>query len=82
MIRIAVLFFAHARELAGTDRATFDLAAGATTTALLATIIDHHPRLSVIRHQLRLAVNQTYAAVERELRDGDEVAVLPPVSGG
>jgi molybdopterin synthase catalytic subunit len=55
---------------------------GATVGALLDHLIAAHPALASLRANLRVAVNQEFAALDRVLADGDEVALIPPVSGG
>ena len=82
MIRVTVKFFALARDLAGTDRAVFDLPADATTFLMMNLLVDRYPRLAGLRNHLRLAVNSAYAGGSAPLADNDEVAVIPPVSGG
>lgn len=82
MIRIDVTLFAHARDLAGTGRETVELPAGATASDLLRLLEERHPRLSALGGRARLAVNRAYAAPTLTLSDGDEAAVIPPVSGG
>ena len=82
MIRVSVEFFAVARDLAGTDKASFDLPDGAATSLMMQLLADRYPALRQMKNQLRLAVNCTYASSSVVLRDRDEVAVIPPVSGG
>lgn len=82
MIRVSVEFFAIARDLAGTETASFDLPDDATTSLMMQLLADRYPALRQMKDQLRLAVNRTYASSSVVLRDRDEVAVIPPVSGG
>ena len=58
------------------------LASGATLRDLVCYFEDRVPKLRELRPSLALALNQEYACLERELRTGDEVGFLPPVSGG
>ncbi len=82
MIRVTVIFFARARDLAGTEKAVFELSPDATTSLMMQVLVDRYPALRELQDHLRLAVNRSYAAGTAALRDGDEVAVIPPVSGG
>ena len=78
-MRVTVLFFARARDDAGRDSAIFDLPDGATIAALRAHLASRvHPALG----RYGFAVNEIWAKDDQALADGDEVAVLPPISGG
>ena len=76
-MKIVVKLFAGLREQAGADVRELELAAGAR-------VGDVWPRLELGEEPdgLLYAVNKEYAAAKRELADGDEVALIPPVSGG
>jgi len=80
-VAITVLYFAVAREAAGTDSESL---AGAPTTvgALRALLPERHPKLARVLPRCRLAVDQTFAQDGDPVPDGAEVAVIPPVSGG
>jgi molybdopterin converting factor subunit 1 len=78
-MRVTVLYFAAARERAGVSREELELPAGSSTDAVLAEVVKRHPPLEGIAGKLRLAVDQDFAGT---LRDGSEVALIPPVSGG
>jgi molybdopterin converting factor small subunit len=69
--------FARYRERLGFDRLELPLPSPATLAALLA-----EPRLAALPPDALFAVNQAFAGREAVLRDGDEVALMPPVSGG
>lgn len=81
-MRIDVLFFATARERAGTDRLSLDLADGATVAQLWRRLGDDRPALAAVLPTCRAAIDEAFAAQTAVLRDGAVVAVLPPVSGG
>jgi molybdopterin synthase catalytic subunit len=82
-MKIRVLYFAAARERAGTGEEIIELADGADLGGLLAAVEAAHPELGGLRAHLRFAVNQAFVKGEDgALSDGDEVAVIPPVSGG
>ncbi|MCA8977534.1 MAG: molybdopterin converting factor subunit 1 [Planctomycetes bacterium] len=79
-IRVTVRCFAAVREALGTDSVACEVAAGTTVGELLGTLARDHAGLS--RLALAFAVNQDYARAETVLRDADEVAFIPPISGG
>jgi molybdopterin synthase catalytic subunit len=80
-VPVTVLFFAVAREAAGTDAES--LPVGPTTVGELRTLLAaRHPALARVLPRCRLAVDQEFAADADPVRDGAEVAVIPPVSGG
>ena len=56
--------------------------AGATTADLRTALARDHPRLAVLLERSALAVNAEFAAADQQLQEGDEIALLPPVSGG
>ena len=82
-IRLRVLFFGAAREAAGADETTLEVAPPATAADAFGEILSRHPALRRFGASLLLAVNQEYARErDLELKDGDELALFPPVSGG
>jgi len=81
-MRVTLLYFAAARERAGTPRELVELRDGATAADAREAACAAHPGLRAIAERLRLAVDQEFAPAERPLRDGSEVAFIPPVSGG
>jgi molybdopterin synthase catalytic subunit len=81
-LRVRVLFFGVLRDLVGSASDEVALAEGATLRDLLAQYEAKSPRLKQFAPALAFAVNQEYAAPAARLHEGDEVAFLPPVSGG
>ncbi|HVA38797.1 MAG TPA: molybdopterin converting factor subunit 1 [Candidatus Dormibacteraeota bacterium] len=79
---IRVLAFARARELMGSGESTIELPEGATVAQLRAHLSERVPQLAGLGGSLRFARNGALAAEDQSLHDGDEVALLPPVSGG
>lgn len=81
-MKVRVLFFGMLREIAGKSVEEVDLSAGSSIRDILVRYETEIPKLKAVLPSVACAVNQTYAAPETQLKDGDEVALLPPVSGG
>lgn len=81
-MRVRVLFFGMLKDLAGKPSDEIDLREGALVRDVLAHYEARIPRLQESLPSLALAVNQQYAGPEMKLKADDEVALLPPVSGG
>ncbi len=80
-MRVHVLYFAGARDAAGAARETI-ADAPATVGALRGVLAAVHPRLAAVLARSRIAVDEEFASDDAPLRDGAEVAIVPPVSGG
>ena len=81
-MRVRVRLFAMQRELAGTREVSLDLADGSTIEDAWTAIVGRFPALAPGRTSLRFARNGEYADAAAELAEGDELAFIPPVSGG
>ncbi len=81
-MRVTVLFFGVLKEMLASESQTLDLPQGATVDAVLGHFRELMPQQPKLWSTLAVAVNQSYARGSCLLRDGDEVALLPPVSGG
>jgi molybdopterin converting factor subunit 1 len=81
-MRVRILFFGVLKDLAGKSNYTLELREGATVREMLAQCEAQLPRIKTSLPSLAVAVNQQYANMDAELKAGDEVALLPPVSGG
>jgi MoaE-MoaD fusion protein len=81
-MRVTVLFFGVLKEMLSSASQTLDLPAGSTVDAVLEHYRELLPQQPKLWSTLAIAVNQSYAVKGCLLRDGDEVALLPPVSGG
>ena len=77
IMMITVLAFARYRALLGFDRVQIPFSQAATLAALLADT-----RFGALPKDALLAVNQAFVKRDAQLEDGDEVALMPPVSGG
>jgi molybdopterin converting factor subunit 1 len=81
-ISVRVRLFAIQRELAGTRELALSLPAGSDVAAAWDALVEVHPSLAPGRDSVRFARNGDYAEPMTTLQDGDEVAMIPPVSGG
>lgn len=81
-MRVQVLLFSVLREKIGAPSLSVELAAPATGADLLDRLADEHPAIGEYRGVLRLGVNEAYEPESVALADGDEVALITPVSGG
>ena len=81
-IRVKVLFFGRLKELTGHVEDSIESAEAATIEQLFALYATRHPELAKYRSSVVASRNQEFAAWDTPLRAGDEVAFLPPVSGG
>lgn len=81
-MQIRVLFFGVLKELAGNADEFVVLAPNATVGDLLTHLENRAPRLKAVLSSVAMSVNEEYAGPEAKLKQGDEVALLPPVSGG
>lgn len=81
-MKIKVLLFASFREIVGASELTLTVDDGCTTTTLFEQLCEKHPQLKLGADQISVAVNKAYISASSELKDNDEVAFLPPISGG
>lgn len=81
-MRVTVRLFARLKDLAGASELAQDLPDGATAEAAWRRLVQATPALGDYEKAMSVAVNAEYARMSAPLRDGDEVAFLPPVSGG
>ena len=77
-----VLFFAQLKDAAGCDSTELASAAPLNAEQLWAELLKQFPKLAAYRPSVRLAKNCEYAPSEATFTDTDEVALIPPVSGG
>ena len=81
-MHVQIFFFASCRDAVGSSKIDWKAARGVTTGQLLEEVVAKHPQMEPFKKSILLAVNQTYVPKEHPLKDGDEVAFIPPVSGG
>ncbi|XP_042681550.1 molybdopterin synthase sulfur carrier subunit [Centrocercus urophasianus] len=83
--QVTVLYFAKSAELVGLRSESVSVPQRITSLQLWEEIVKIHPRLAVIREQVVFAVRQEYVLLGDQLlvlQTGDEVAIIPPISGG
>jgi molybdopterin synthase catalytic subunit len=81
-LRVRVLFFGAAREIARSAEIELELRAPSNASSALEEVLARYPELRRFGRSLLLAVNQEYAREDLEVHEGDELALFPPVSGG
>jgi len=79
---IRVLFFGAARDVVDTNPLDLSLDAPATVSSAFQSLVSRFSQLERFGRSLLFAVNQEYATPETQLKENDELAVFPPVSGG
>lgn len=78
---IQILTFGIARDITGASALKIDLSEGATVADLQAVLWEQFPAFARLS-SLMIAVNAAYSSEQTVLRESDEVALIPPVSGG
>jgi molybdopterin converting factor subunit 1 len=82
VMRVTVKLFAILRERANTSELQLDLADRATVADARQVIVQKLPEIAPLLNRVAFAVNRSYVSCESVLDDGDELALIPPVSGG
>jgi molybdopterin converting factor subunit 1 len=81
-MKVRLLFFAVLRDIAGTGERELSLDEGTTAHDVWESLRTSYAKLADYTQPPMIAINETYAAPETVLRDGDELAFIPPVAGG
>lgn len=81
-ITITIKLFAAYQDAYGTPELELEFPAGATVAAVRDRLLSEHPELERWRHVTRFGVNLQFVEPETVLQAGDEVVLIPPVSGG
>ncbi len=81
-MRVTVRLFARLRDLAGAADLNCEVPAGARVADVWRWLAEHYPAVAAHGSSVSAAVNAEYARMDSAVSDGDEVAFLPPVSGG
>jgi molybdopterin converting factor subunit 1 len=79
---VRLLFFAVLRDIAGADQRVLSLAEGTTAREVWQSLRSEFAKLANYTQPPMIAVNESYAEPDTKLRDGDELAFIPPVAGG
>jgi molybdopterin converting factor subunit 1 len=81
-MRVTVRLFARLRDIAGAAELIRDVPAGATIASVWRDLAREFPDFASYERTISTAVNADYARMDCAVGDGDEIAFLPPVSGG
>ena len=81
-MRVTVRLFARLRDLAGSGELVREVANPATVESVWRSLVTEVPELRAYERTMSVAVNADYSKMSATVSDGDEVAFLPPVSGG
>ena len=81
-MRVTVRLFARLRELAGSGELMREAPSGATVGTIWAGLVKECPELAPYERSISCAVNADYSRFTAAVSEGDEIAFLPPVSGG
>ncbi|MFP4000535.1 MAG: molybdopterin converting factor subunit 1 [Thermoplasmata archaeon] len=79
---VIVKFFASARDTVGQKDLTIELERNSKVEDLMNHLYQRYPELEEMKEQLLISVNKDRTSKDETLKDGDEVAVMPPVTGG
>ncbi len=81
-MRVTVRLFARLRDVAGASELAREIDPGATVGSVWRQLAIEYPALGPYERSVSSAINADYARMDTPIRDGDEIAFLPPVSGG
>ena len=82
MMTVRMLFFAHLQDMAGSRELAMTLPDGATVQTAAIELEQRFASLDALLDHVRVAVNAEFAGPDTALKEGDEVAWMPPMSGG
>ncbi len=81
-MKIKLRLYAFFRQIFGAPEISYEIAEGATAGDLLEDIFRTHPTLEKSRGHVVVTINNTAVKLTEKIKEGDEVAILPPVGGG
>ena len=81
-MNVRLLYFAVLRDITGTSEAEVSLSEGVRAGEVWQDLRGRYAQLAEYRKPPMIAINETYASPDTILRDGDELAFIPPVAGG
>lgn len=79
---VKVLFFASLKDITGQSGIDLELEENAAVEYLKVKITSMYPKLEPFMSSVKIAINQEFAEEDSVIKNGDELAILPPVSGG
>lgn len=81
-MKVTVKYFGSVKDESGTEQEHLELEPGITVADAISSVKERHDRLMNRKGQILFALNQNYASEDVILKDGDELALFPVVSGG
>jgi molybdopterin converting factor subunit 1 len=81
-VRISILYFATVKDATGIRMESIDLSNDTSIREMLSKISTIYPKLKHILNNIQISVNYKIVDLNTVLKEGDEVALLPPISGG
>ncbi|HEY1526898.1 MAG TPA: molybdenum cofactor biosynthesis protein MoaE [Candidatus Angelobacter sp.] len=81
-MRVRVLLFGQLKDIVGRQEDSLDLESGALLSVVMAHYSSRYPKFQGLTNSIACSINQEYAQGSAVLKEGDEVGLLPPVSGG
>lgn len=81
-MRVIIRLFARLRDIAGTPELEREIEPGTTVRAVWERLVGDFPAMAPYGRSISSAVNAEYSSMSATIHDGDEIAFLPPVSGG
>jgi len=81
-MKVRLLLFAVLREIVGQEELELEVATATTVGEVLEKLSAENPRIAAMADVIQVAINQEFAECNTELESGDEIALLPPLSGG
>ena len=81
-MKVNIRLFAALREVLGRGEVTLNVSEGATVGELQGQLMREYPAVEAFLATLVWAVNEDYVSAEHRVREGDEIALIPPISGG
>ncbi|WP_051654686.1 molybdopterin converting factor subunit 1 [Persephonella sp. IF05-L8] len=81
-MRIKVLYFSSVKDKIGLPSEDIELSENSTVNDLIKLLSEKYPQIKNSLQNSMFAVNEEYASTDQKLKEGDTVAIIPPVSGG
>lgn len=81
-MKVRLLLFAVLREIVGREEVELEVATATTVGEVVEKLIAENPQIAAMADVIQVAINQEFAERNTELESGDEIALLPPLSGG